>query len=155
MRENILTIINHTLGSTWIFTIIGLIYILILENKSILAFIKQKKIKLLKPIFKRGTYLVTGIALITLSFAIVNTLLDVFVPDSFTEFDHSSVKPQGFWSTWKYYTDFSGLFAVIGLIVAGESLILSAGSKWLVNLAKLTITITVLYLFFSVLVAYA
>lgn len=155
MKENILAIVNHTLSNTWLFVAIGLIYILMLENKSLLAFIKQRKIKLLKPIFTRVAYLVGGIILILFSFAIVDTLFYIFVPDTFTEFDHSNVEAQGFWSTWKRYTNISGVFGVIGLIIAGEALILSAGNKWLVNFAKLTVTITVLYLFFSVLVAYA
>lgn len=155
MKENILTIINHALTSTWIIGLMGIIHIIVIENKNILKSIKQKKIKLLVPLLKRGGYLVLGIALILTSFTIVNTLLDIFIPNEFANIDQTNIQTQGFWATWKHYSDFSGLVAVIGLIIAGESLILSAGNKWLVNLAKLTVTITVLYLFVSVFVAYA
>ncbi|MDP2642719.1 MAG: hypothetical protein Q8P62_02675 [Candidatus Peregrinibacteria bacterium] len=155
MRENILTVVNHFLTSTWIFILLGLVLIIILENESVLSFIKQKKIKFLYPLFKRGAYLVAGIVLILFSFSIVNALLNIFTPDSFTNVDNTNIQAQGFWATWKHYSNFSGMFAVIGFIIAGEALILSAGNKWLVNLAKLVITITILSLFFSVLVACA
>lgn len=155
MKENILIVINHFLTSTWMFILVGLVLIIILEKESILSFIKQKKIKFLYPLLKRGAYLVAGIVLILFSFSIVNTLLNIFTPDSFANIDNTNIQAQGFWGTWKHYSDFSGILAITGLIIAGDSLILSAGTKWLVNLAKLITTITILLLFFSVLVACA
>lgn len=94
-----------------------------------------------------------GLALLFLSFAIVNFILSILTPESMKEIDYGQAKD--FWTTWKYQTQYAGLFSVIGLIIAGLSLILSAGEKWLVNLAKLFVTLTVLYLFFSVLIGYA
>jgi hypothetical protein len=153
MRENILVITNHLLSSTWIFVLLGIGHMIIIENKSILAFAKQKKIKLLVPLLKRGSYLIMGLILIFLSFAIVNTILSALVPESMQEIDYGEAKD--FWTTWKYQTQYAGLFSVIGFIIAGISLILSAGGKWLVNLTKLFVSLTVLYLFFSVLIGYA
>lgn len=153
MRENILVITSHLLSSTWLFVLLGLGHMIIIENKSILAFTKQKKIKLLLPLLKRGSYLIMGLVLIFLSFAIVNSILSTLVPESIQEIDYGQAKD--FWTTWKYQTQYAGLFSVIGLTIAGISFILSAGGKWLVNLGKLFITITVLYLFFSVLIGYA
>lgn len=154
MRENIIVIINHLFSSTWLFIILlGLGHMIIIENKSILAFTKQKKIKLLLPLLKRGSYIIMGLILIFYSFVIVKTILSVLVPESMQEIDYGQAKD--FWTTWKYQTQYAGLFSVIGFIIAGISLILSAGGKWLVNLGKLFITLTVLYLFFSVLIGYA
>ena len=155
MHENIIEIINHTLSSTWIFILLGLIHIFVLENKTLVKFIKQKKLKTALPIAKRGSYLIIGIGLVICSFVIINTLLDIFVPEEFANLDHTTSNNEGFWATWKSNSTLTGLISVTGILVAGISLILSAGSKWLVTLSKLIVTITVLYLFASVLVAYA
>ncbi len=153
MRENILIIMNHVLSNVWLFVLLGLIHMAITEHKSILAFVKQKKIKLLLPLLKRGSYLIIGLILIFLSFSIVNSILSVLIPESTKEIDYGQAKD--FWTTLKYQTQYAGLISVIGFIIAGISLVLSAGGKWLVNLAKLFVTLTVLYLFFSVLIGYA
>lgn len=153
MRENIIIIINHLLSNTWLFIVLGIGHMIIIENKNILAFANQKKIKLLLPLLKRGSYLIIGLVLIFLSFAIVNSILSTLVPESMQEIDYGQAKD--FWTTLKYQTQYTGIFSVIGFIIAGISLILSAGGRWLVNLGKLFITLTVLYLFFSVLIGYA
>lgn len=155
IRENLYAIINQLLSNLWLFVLFGLIYILILEKESVLAFIKNKKIKLLYPLLKRAVYPLVGGALILYSFVIVSSILNLLTPESLPQIDHSNVVPGGFWATFKYQTQFTGIFSVIGLILAGISLILSAGGKWLVNLSKSFITLTVLYLFASVLVGYA
>jgi len=153
MRENILIIVNNLLSNTWIFVLLGLLHIIVLENQNVSAFLKKKKFQVLLPLFNRGLYLILGLTLIFLSFAIVNALLGVLVPSSMPEINYGLATD--FWTTLKFQTQYTGLFSVIGLIMAGISLTLSAGGKWLVNLSKLLVTLTVLYLFFSVLIGYA
>lgn len=155
MKENILEVGNQLISNTWLFILIGLLYILFLESKSVFDFLKKKELKLLKPVFKRSLYVLGGLALVLLAFAFVNTLLSMFIPDSLPAVDYSDLEVQGFWSTWKHYMDLTGLFGVIGFIIAGDALILSGGNRWLVTFAKLVVTLTVLFLFVSVLVAYA
>lgn len=153
MRENVLIIINHLLSSTWLFVVFGIVYMIVLEKKCVLDFPKKKKIQLLAPLFKRASYLIGGLLLIFLSFAIVNYILGALVPETMGAIDYGQATD--FWSTLKYQTQYTGLFAVIGVLIAGISLVLSAGGKWLVTLAKLFLTLTVLYIFFSVLIAYS
>ena len=133
----------------------GVTHIVIVEAKSIFKAVKEKKIKLLLPLAKRALYPALGLALVLMSFAIVNTILASIVPESISIPDHSSIQVKDFWTTMKSQTEFAGLFSTIGFVIAGISLILSAGGRWLVNLAKFFVTISVFYLFFSVLIAVA
>lgn len=155
MKENMLVIINNVLAYIWPITIVGLIHIMILEAKILFKALKQKKIKLLAPIAKRVMYPVLGLFLIFFSFLIVNSIIDIITPASMAEPNYDNLETKDFWTTWKYQTQYAGVISVVGFLIAGISLILSAGGRWLVNLAKLFVTLTVLYLFFSVFVAYA
>lgn len=157
MRENIIEIVNHLLSSTWLFIIIGLIHIAIIEHELIFRFIKEKSknIKELTPILKRGVYIILGVLLVLSSYSIVNFLVNIIVPSSFPEPNYSNIQVSNFWSSVKYQSQYAGLIAVIGFVVAGISLIFSGGGKWLVNLSKLFITLSILYLVFVAFVAYA
>lgn len=150
-----LVIINNVLAYIWPITIVGLIHIIVLEAKILLKVLKQKKLKLLMPIAKRVMYPVLGLILIFFSFSIVNSIIDIITPSSMAEPDYYNLETKDFWTTWKYQTQYAGVVSVVGFIIAGISLILSAGGRWLVNLAKLFVTLTILYLVFSVFVAYA
>lgn len=152
MRENILIVVNNLLSHTWLIILFGLIHLAFIERKGIYESIKQKKIKPLLPLGKKTFYPICGLLIILLSFAIVSSLLTYLMPESISIPDYSTMEAKDFWTTLKYQTQYSGLFGVIGFIIAGISLILSAGGKWLVNIAKLFITLSVLYLFFSVLI---
>lgn len=157
MRENIIEITNHLLSYTWLFVVIGLIHIMIIEHELVIRFIKEKSknIKQLIPIFKRSAYIVLGVLLVLFSYSIVNFLIDIIIPSSFSELDYSNIQVNDFWSSIKYQSQYSGLIAVIGFIIAGINLIFSGGGKWLVNLSKLFITLSILYLVFVAFVAYA
>ncbi|MBI96294.1 hypothetical protein CL656_04035 [bacterium] len=157
MQENLLKVANGVFEPVIELSIIMLLIIMVIEHKSIRVFFKnkKKKIKDLYPFFKRLAYLIGGIALMLYSFAIVNTLLEILTPTSMPYPDNTTVEVKGFWSTWKHYSNFTGLFAVIGLTTAGLTLIVSAGTRWMVNLAKIISTATILYLFFSIFVVYA
>jgi hypothetical protein len=152
-----MNVTNDLLGHIGELCIIMLLVIMVIENKSIRAFFKRKKkkIKDLYPFFKRLAYLVGGLVLILYSFSIVNTLLGVWSPTSIPYPDNTVVETKGFWSTWKHYSDYTGLVAVIGLIATGITLIVSTGTRWIVNVAKIIGSTTILYLFFSIFIAYA
>ena len=157
MRENIIEITNHLLSNTWLFIVIGIIHILIIEHEIVLQFIKQKSknFKQLIPIFKRSGYIVLGVLFILLSYSIVNFLIDIIIPSSLPKIDYSNIQVNNFWSFVKYQSQYAGLVAVIGFIISGISLILSGGGKWLVNMSKLFITLSILYLIFTTFVAFS
>ena len=140
------------------FVLIGVIHILIIEHKSIIKFIKgrtlkKKNIKQLLPIANRSSYLVLGLLVIWLSYAIVNNILSIsaFHVDV-PEIDYSNGQINDFWSFVKYKSDHAGLIAVMGVLASGICLILSGGGRWLVNLAKLFFTLSVLYIVLTILV---
>ncbi len=155
MRENMLLVLDKMLSNIPLFILLGLFNLIIIENKTILEAIKQKKLKLLLPILKRTKYIVSGLILIVFSFTLVTMLFDALLPVISTIPYYEGIEPKGFWSTWKYHTPYVGLISVIGVNMAGMALLLSAGGKWLLNLAKLLLTITILYFVISMFVAYA
>lgn len=155
MRENIITIINQVLSNLWIFVLIGITYGAVLEYKLLLEFYQKRKAKILKPLLHRLSYLALGIILVLLAFAIVNSILSIIVPSVMPMVKVSNIPPNSFLGSIKSQKEYIGLFSVIGLIMAGISLIISAGGKWMVTLAKLLATLSIIYLFFATIISYA
>ena len=148
---------NQLLYNVPFFVLIGVIHILIIEHKSIIKFIKggslkKKNIKQLLPIANRSGYLVLGLLVVWLSFAIVNQLFSMSANIITPDIDYNSGQVNDFWSFVKYKSDHAGLIAVMGVLASGICLILSGGGRWLVNLAKLFFTLSVLYIVLTILV---
>lgn len=158
MRENIMLMMNLILSNLWMVVFFGILHMLLIESKTIFHFIKaeKRKIRQLEPLLKRSTYIILGILIIMGSYVLVNFIISTFLPSSsFPEIDYSAIQVHDFFSAVKYWSSYAGLFAVIGFIVSGICLTLSAGGRWLVNLSKLFATLSVLYLFFTFIVVYA
>lgn len=157
MGTGITQLINFILSNIWIVVLIGIVHILFTERNFVLSYFKNKKYQKeqLNKIWHRGWYLFGGIALSLLAFSIVYTITYIFISSGLPHTDLSTLRPGDFWATMKYQSQFAGLYTVAGIIAAGYCLILSAGGKWLVNTAKLLVTVSLLYLFFSIFVMYA
>jgi len=158
MRENIVELTNHILSTFWSLVLIGAIHIIISELRIIISVIKKGRIALveLKPFGHKILYMLLGIVLILTSFALVNYLVNTFfVLDIWKTANFESMNTDSFWSMMKYQSQFAGLFATLGIIAAGICLVLSAGGRWLVNLSKLFITSSIIYLVVSFYSMYA
>lgn len=105
-------------------------------------------------------YIIGGIFVVLLSFVIVNTIIQVLSPESFPIYP----PPEGlqipdeitnFKTFIQYHGQYAGLYASVGVIAAGISLTLSAGGRWLVNIAKFLFLAVVVYLVMTVFVVYS
>lgn len=150
-------ILNHLLSHLWLFVFMGIVHILIIEHRVIFYFVreKSKKITQLMPIFYRLPYIFLGLLLIFFSYAIVNYSIFILIPDSIPTVDYSNLPVNDFWSFVKHQEQYGGMIFVIGLYMAGISLILSGGGRWLVNLSKLLITLSYVCLVFLAFVVYS
>ena len=131
---------------------LGILYILVLEFKTVVKIFKNKKNitykKLLAisfPILKRLAYLLGGIVLFFMGFMYIR-FLDSFLGSSVTT---------AYTEIGNRILTYSGVFGVLAFQFAGIVLILSAGGRWMVNLAKLIVTLTTAYLVIVLLLAAA
>ncbi len=130
---------------------------LFIESKTIFHFIRAEKREIgqLKPLLERSAYIALGVLIIIESYVIVNFILSTFFSSPLLpQVDYSTLPIDGFFSAVKHWSSYIGIFAVMGFVASGFSLILSAGGRWLVNLSKLFATLSVLYIFFSAIVVY-
>jgi len=154
-RTNVLYFLDNFLSYLWLFIGIGIIVAIISERKLLLSLLKKQNRKdlgrQLLPFFKRLAYVLAGFILVIGSFAVVNTILGALYPQ--VELDSTSIEevPWSFLTLLKAQAPQTGLIGVIMVMLGGTCLILSAGTKWLVNTAKLILTLTAFYLFFSAL----
>lgn len=161
MRENIIHVIQVILSNVWTVVFFGILHLLIIERKTIFLFTKKvikrenREIKELSPLLKSFSYIALGVLIVMGSYFIVSSILTTFFFSLSLPENSSGIPVTDFWSAVKHYADYTGLFAVIGFIASGISLILSAGGRWLVNLSKLFATLSILYIFFSAIVTYA
>lgn len=158
MRENILMIVNQILSYLWLFIVIGLVHVIYIERQLIGNFFKEKHktFKQLFPFVNRLSYILAGVIMVLLSFSIVNSILVMMVPDSIAgSVDFNSIQVTDFWSSLKSQSQFVGLVTVIGFTLSGLSLIMSGGGRWLVNLSKLLLTASFLYMISMVFIAYS
>lgn len=154
-RENAIIFLNNFMSNLWLLIAVGIIVALICERKTIGTLLKKKTRKdwrkNLSPFFVRLGYILGGLVLVLGSFSIVNTVIDMLNPT--VEMTTATID-EGSWSfltMLKGQTPQTGLIGVMMVMLGGSSLILSAGTKWLVTTAKLILTITAFYVFFSTL----
>ena len=156
-RGYALEFMNHLLLNGWLFGLIGLIHILVLERAAVYKLLKKKAYKkLLGVIWKKARYLVGGVVLILMSFVIVNWLITLVTPEGLSDavIEEPNLKDGGTLDKLKYFSAFTGLITISLFCFAGISLMLSAGERWLVNLSKLLCTLSVFIIIFFVFVYY-
>jgi short subunit fatty acids transporter len=161
MKMRFVELINQMLSNgLWKLILFSLLMIIIWEAKNILAYIrlkkKDKKSKqaLLLNILKRLWYVIGGALIIYLAYFMVNSIADILTVPNSLPVNNTSIEVKDFWSLMKYQSQMAGAVGVFGFILTGATLMLSAGSRWLVNTAKVLCTLTVLYLIFSLVLAY-
>lgn len=155
--QNLTEIVSHIVSKTWLFFLLGLIYLLVLEHKVIFQFFRtrEKNFKILHPLARKSLYLGLGLVLIYGSWTITNYLSGILIPSALSAPNLVVTQGTGFWAFLKYQSGFSGLISTALMIFAGISLLLSAGGRWLVNLAKLFATVSILYLTLTAFVMFA
>jgi len=158
LTETVLRLISLQIFYLNYYVLAGIIYILILEHKTVIEIIRdrkkifgsKKKILLKKylPIFlKRLCYLLGGILLFLSGFYIVYFIQKSFweqlsptfvdsIPDDYVRYTEKG----------NLFAIRSGVIAVATIQLAGIALILSAGGKWLVNTAKAITLLTIVCL---------
>lgn len=154
MRQNLMTALNQMLTYTWWIVFIGVLVALWTERKLLMEVFKKNSsknpwFKMLIPLWKRLVYILGGLALVFLSFALVNTLLDYF-HNLFLAGDAVMVEnaqPSAFFSWLLKDGPYMGFYGVFLITISGYALILSAGRKWLKNLAGILLIFTFLLLF--------
>ena len=156
-RENALIFLNNFISNLWLLIAIGIIVAVICERKALKTLLEKKTRKdwrkNLSPFFVRLGYIFGGLMLVLVSFEIVNAIIEMLNPTVETTISTSTLD-EGSWSfltILKGQTPQTALIGVMMIILSGSCLILSAGTKWLVNTAKLVLTITAFYIFFSTL----
>lgn len=151
MKEDQILLINNLLSHFGTLVFLGVIHILYRERRMIVSHLKGrndrgKRVRpsgyvYWKPLLKRCLYLLWGLLLGLLAWALVNFILTKFLTPSGVSDYNPSNRPWG---------DSIGIIGVWGFLLAAGSLILSAGQRWFVQLAKILATVTVLFLFLSV-----
>ena len=126
--------------------LIGAVLCLFYERKVFIKIIRdrgnldrKKLIRISKPIWTRFLYILGGIALYIGGFVVVRTIEQLISNVPYSIFNYSEKA--------YYQAALAGVICVIAFQLAGFVLILSAGCRWMVNLTKLIVTITVLAIF--------
>ncbi len=145
MREVILEAVNYFLSAVYgKIVLIGLLFALLLEAKGIFSayFVPSKKKKaailpLLKPLGKRVLYVLSGVVMVYFSYTLASLLLLIFPTPA--------MELKELWPGFISLTNSTFVLMVAGFIVAGVSLTLSAGTRWLIQTCKLIATLTVIF----------
>lgn len=151
--NDIVRLINNLIGQYWLLGIFGVIHIAYLERRFLSQLVqltptdRKSKGTLAShpwtPLLRRFVYLIGGGLLGLSAWALTQFLLASFASAP-TEVSSAETGPFAF---ARAQLNTLGAFMVYGFVLAGGCLILSAGTRWLVNLAKVLVTATVLYMF--------
>lgn len=144
MKAEIFAAISDNIfGVYWIFLALGIAHALLQEKQYVLAVVLKKKgFQFSHPFFTKRLFFVIGGWLLAIS-AYLLTATTLSLLTTGVEF------PENF----PPFTNSIGLVSVSFFILAGVSLTLSAGSRWLVGLAKTALTFGLLYPFFAIIYA--
>lgn len=157
--ENITTILNGYLRHYWVIILFGLLWGLWLERGWVMrALTSGRPKKVMRqvfwaPIIRRAWYVFGGGLVVLSSWQFVIWTLHLLVPAAMPGLpvDPSVHQLVNSARTW---TGSVALMGVFGFIAAGTCLTLSAGSRWLVTVAKLLATATILGMASVIIIAY-
>lgn len=155
--QNWVELLNVVVSKAWLFLLLGVLHLVFIERKLIFTWLKskEKKARQLWPLAQRSGYLLLGLLVIHGSWTIVTFFSGLLFAPTLPAPDLSSLQADTLWAMLKLQSGNSGLISTIIIVLAGFALLLSAGGRWLVNLAKLLVTISVFYLVLTAFVLYA
>jgi len=140
MSENFVNWFQQILSVIPALALLGIMHLAFIERELIFVGLKKfqgknkQRIKDFRPILDRLAYIILGIVITYSSYIIIFVLDIIFVPG-------------GIISKNGEIGIIAGTVPILLWMACGVSLMLSAGGRWLVNLAKLFITLAIVVFF--------
>lgn len=160
MNELVL-LANRLLAMSWLFVLAGVVHAFVAEYRAVAVLIEQRRPKKAKDravawksIAKRLAYVAAGLVVMLMAWTFTEMLFAVFVPANLPAIDLKGISEISALTFPKFQLGLIGIIATYGFLLSGAFLTVSAGSRWLVNIAKLTALVTVLYTVLTVFFAY-
>jgi hypothetical protein len=153
MVENINAMVNHLMALTWMFAIVGVVHLVWRKRRRFLEIVKSKKPLAVLPELKPLWYMVIGLVLILCAYGVVSATIGAVAGGLGGSFNPNPTNKDILWSL-QSMANGASLTAVVGLMIAGMVLMASVGSRWLVNLAKVLVTLSILLVVFFTFIAY-